>query len=144
MNNITKTMLILLMLCTAAIAAGCGEKEIEPTLVGNWQLDVIGLSDGNFIHIDNSQGYSYCSMKVNDSEYGEGFGFMNIIGYIFKTDSTSVYIRCLTEVFAEGLNAQLFNDYLPEMNRYELKLNELKIYSADSTRKYLLYHKINN
>lgn len=47
MNKITKMMLVLLMLGAAAIVAGCGEKDVEPTLIGSWQLEAYVTLEGD-------------------------------------------------------------------------------------------------
>lgn len=137
MNKMANSMLALLMLATVTLAAGCGEKDVKPSLVGSWQLEGFGLTSGDFLHLVSAP----CSVTIYDGGYGVGIGFMNEIRYEFRHDG-GIHVYCTTKVYAEGRNAQLFYDCLPEMNRYELKQNELKLFSADSTNKYLLYHRL--
>ena len=135
---------VLFASLTIVLCVGCGEKEVKPTLVGNWRLDGFGLTNGDYLQLINPQENGSCSVTINADGCGAGYGFMNMITYKFEPESSSVLLFCITYVYGEGPYARLFDAYLPEMNRYELKLNELKLYSADSTKKYLLYHKINN
>lgn len=136
-------MSVLFAFGVAVLCVGCGEKDVEPTLMGNWRLDGFGLTNGDYLQLINPQENGSCSVTINADGCGAGYGFMNMIAYKFEPESSSVLLFCITKVYGEGSYARLFDAYLPEMNRYELKLNELKLYSADSTKKYLLYHRIN-
>ena len=135
----------LLVAVATTLCVGCGENEVEPTLVGCWQLEGFGVDDV-FIPIADNRKECYSFVVGTESSEGayrcgEGKASANQIRLFFYIDSLRIGS---TKIYEDIEDAIIFMDLYDQMNRYEFSQNKLKLYSADSTKKYLMYHRISN
>lgn len=135
---------VLFVAMVAALYVGCGEKGVKPTLVGSWQLEGVCYAGNDFIPLADDRKECYTFIVGTEGCYdafrcGYGKASANQIRLFFYMDSIRIGS---TKIYEEIDDAIMFMNLYAKINRYELRQNKLKLFSADSANNYLLYHKI--
>lgn len=127
MNKITKTMLVLLML-GVAIAAGCGDKDAEPTLVGSWRLEGYQVLEGVF---ETPVCYMDSNYTVTFRANGTIFGFASSnqsYGTFFLSADGAIEIKFQTMTEAGECDEGKFIDAINNTNSYAFQKGNLMLY----------------